>query len=626
MLSTVLRRTSSSSVLATKRALAAVTLLQHQVTTTASPIILRNGSLSGETRPFSSFLASLLKARDFHVKSGPLDFKSSSVPDYGYDEGKGNEEGLEISRLGISQEIVGALAKKGITKLFPIQRAVLEPAMQGKDMFGRARTGTGKTLAFGIPILDKILQFNAQHGRGRYPLAIVMAPTRELARQVEKEFREAAPSLDIICLYGGTPISQQMRDLEYGVDVVVGTPGRIIDLVKRGSLVLSEVQHVVLDEADQMLGVGFVDAIETILSSVPRNRHTLCFSATMPSWIKELVRKYLKDPLTIDLVGDSDKKLAEGITLYSIASDLYAKASILGPLITEHAKGGKCIVFTETKRDADRLAYAMAKTYKCEALHGDISQSVRERTLSGFREGHFNILVATDVAARGLDVPNVDLPPNSAPVAITHSIIAIAQTSTSIIHYALPRCSETFVHRSGRTGRAGKKGTAILIYTQDEGRQVRIIERDTGCKFVELPKVAVDGASIDMYNDMGLGRFNSFGSPRGYGDSGRYGGSSRNGYSRNQSGNFGRSSNFGESRMDRSSNFGDFGSGRSSSSGDFGSGRSSSFGDFGSGRTSSFGDFGSGRSSSFGDNSNRSQNDYHFRQSADFGRLQEVMA
>ncbi|KAB5519221.1 hypothetical protein DKX38_023540 [Salix brachista] len=610
MLSTVLRRTSSSSVLATKRALAAVTLLQHQVTTTASPIILRNGSLSGETRPFSSFLASLLKARDFHVKSGPLDFKSSSVPDYGYDEGKGNEEGLEISRLGISQEIVGALAKKGITKLFPIQRAVLEPAMQGKDMFGRARTGTGKTLAFGIPILDKILQFNAQHGRGRYPLAIVMAPTRELARQVEKEFREAAPSLDIICLYGGTPISQQMRDLEYGVDVVVGTPGRIIDLMKRGSLVLSEVQHVVLDEADQMLGVGFVDAIETILSSVPQNRHTLCFSATMPSWIKELVRKYLKDPLTIDLVGDSDKKLAEGITLYSIASDLYAKASILGPLITEHAKGGKCIVFTETKRDADRLAYAMAKTYKCEALHGDISQSVRERTLSGFREGHFNILVATDVAARGLDVPNVDL----------------------IIHYALPRCSETFVHRSGRTGRAGKKGTAILIYTQDEGRQVRIIERDTGCKFVELPKVAVDGASIDMYNDMGRGRFNSFGSPRGYGDGGRYGGqgnygsgqgfrnsgfgrsdgqfsgSSRNGYSRNQSGNFGRSSNFGESRMDRSSNFGDFGSVRSSS-----------FGDFGSGRTSSFGDFGSGRSSSFGDNSNRSQNDYHFGQSADFG-------
>ncbi|KAJ6778995.1 DEAD-BOX ATP-DEPENDENT RNA HELICASE 53 MITOCHONDRIAL [Salix koriyanagi] len=561
MLSTVLRRTSSSSVLATKRALAAVTLLQHQLTTTASPIILRNGSLSG----------------------------------------KGNEEGLEISRLGISQEIVGALAKKGITKLFPIQRAVLEPAMQGKDMFGRARTGTGKTLAFGIPILDKILQFNAQHGRGRYPLAIVMAPTRELARQVEKEFREAAPSLDIICLYGGTPISQQMRDLEYGVDVVVGTPGRIIDLMKRGSLVLSEVQHVVLDEADQMLGVGFVDAIETILSSVPRNRHSLCFSATMPSWIKELVRKYLKDPLTIDLVGDSDKKLAEGITLYSIASDLYAKASILGPLITEHAKGGKCIVFTETKRDADRLAYAMAKTYKCEALHGDISQSVRERTLSGFREGHFNILVATDVAARGLDVPNVDLPPNSAPVAITHSIIAIAQTSTSIIHYALPRCSETFVHRSGRTGRAGKKGTAILIYTQDEGRQVRIIERDTGCKFLELPKVAVDGASIDMYNDMGRGRFNSFGSPRGYGDSGRYGGqgnygsgqgfrnsgfgrsdgqfsgSSRNGYSRNQSGNFGRSSNFGESRMDRSSNFGDFGSGRSSSSGDFSSGRSSSF-------------------------------------------------
>ncbi|KAJ6741578.1 ATP-DEPENDENT RNA HELICASE DBP3 [Salix viminalis] len=403
---------------------------------------------------------------------------------------KGSEEGLEISNLGISPEIVNSLAKKGITKLFPIQKAVLEPAMQGKDMFGRARTGTGKTLAFGIPILDKIIEFNKKHGCGRNPLAMVMAPTRELARQVQKEFHDSAPSLDTICLYGGVPISSQMRELEYGVDVVVGTPGRIIDLMKRGSLNLSEIKHVVLDEADQMLGVGFVDDIETILSRLPKNRHSMCFSATMPSWIKQLVRKYLKDPLTIDLVGDSDKKLADGITLYSIASDMYAKASILGPLITEHAKGGKCI-------------------------------SVRERTLSGFREGHFNILVATDVAARGLDVPNVDL----------------------IIHYALPRCSETFVHRSGRTG----------------------------CRFSELPKIAVDGASLDMYNDLGRGRSNSSGGfgNRGYG-SGQ--GSRNSGFGRSNGqfsedpvvmvitetnqGNFGRSGSFGESgRSDRSSTF-----------------------------------------------------------------------
>ncbi|XP_061965764.1 DEAD-box ATP-dependent RNA helicase 53, mitochondrial-like isoform X1 [Populus nigra] len=578
MLSTILRRSSSSYALAPNRAIAAITLLHHlQLTPATSPVPSRNGSLPGEIRPFSSFLTSPTISRDFHVKSGPLDFKASSVTqagiavaDYGSDEekGKGSEEGLEISNLGISKEIVNSLAKKGITKLFPIQKAVLEPAMQGKDMFGRARTGTGKTLAFGIPILDKIIEFNKQHGKGRNPLAMVMAPTRELARQVQKEFHDSAPSLDTICLYGGVPISSQMRELEYGVDVVVGTPGRIIDLMKRGSLNLSEIKHVVLDEADQMLGVGFVDDIETILSRLPKKRHSMCFSATMPSWIKQLVRKYLKDPLTIDLVGDSDKKLADGITLYSIASDMYAKASILGPLITEHAKGGKCIVFTETKRDADRLAYAMAKNHKCEALHGDISQNVRERTLSGFREGHFNILVATDVAARGLDVPNVDL----------------------IIHYALPRCSETFVHRSGRTGRAGKKGTAILIYTQDDARQVKLIERDTGCRFSELPKIAVDGASLDMYNDLGRGRSNSSGGfgNRAYGSgqgsrnsgfgrsSGQFSGSSQGGYNRNKPGNFGRSGSFGESgRSDRSSTFGDFGSGRSSTFGDFGSGRSS---------------------------------------------------
>ncbi|KAJ6700247.1 ATP-DEPENDENT RNA HELICASE DBP3 [Salix purpurea] len=545
MLSTILRRSSPN------RAIAAITLLQHfQLAPATSPVPSRKRSLPGEIGPFSSFLTSPTISRDFHVKSGPLEFKASSVTqagiavaDYDYDEErvKGSEEGLEISNLGISPEI----------------KAVLEPAMQGKDMFGRARTGTGKTLAFGIPILDKIIEFNKKHGKGRNPLAMVMAPTRELARQVQKEFHDSAPSLDTICLYGGVPISSQMRELEYGVDVVVGTPGRIIDLMKRGSLNLSEIKHVVLDEADQMLGVGFVDDIETILARLPKNRHSMCFSATMPSWIKQLVRKYLKDPVTIDLVGDSDKKLADGITLYSIASDMYAKASILGPLITEHAKGGKCIVFTETKRDADRLAYAMAKNHKCEALHGDISQSVRERTLSGFREGHFNILVATDVAARGLDVPNVDL----------------------VIHYALPRCSETFVHRSGRTGRAGKKGTAILIYTQDDSRQIKLIERDTGCRFSELPKIAVDGASLDMYNDLGRGRSNSSGGfgNRGYGSgqgsrnfgfgrsNGQFSGSSRDGYNRNKPGNFGRSGSFGESgRSDLLSTFGAFGSGRSS--------------------------------------------------------------
>ncbi|AQK48218.1 DEAD-box ATP-dependent RNA helicase 53 [Zea mays] len=182
----------------------------------------------------------------------------------------------------------------------PVPRAVLEPAMQGKDMIGRARTGTGKTLAFGIPIMDKILSYNEKNGFGRNPLAIILAPTRELARQVEKEFRESAP-LDTLCVYGGVPINQQMRALKYGADIVVGTPGRVIDLLRRGVLNLSQIQFVVLDEADQMLAVGFDEDVEVIMEQLPQNRQSMLFSATMPSWIRKNSNKYLKDPVIIDL-------------------------------------------------------------------------------------------------------------------------------------------------------------------------------------------------------------------------------------------------------------------------------------------------------------------------------------
>ncbi|KAL2464928.1 DEAD-box ATP-dependent RNA helicase 53 [Abeliophyllum distichum] len=470
------------------------------------------------------------------------------------------DDGLEISKLGISPDIVSALARKGISKLFPIQRAVLEPAMQGLDMIGRARTGTGKTLAFGIPIMDKIIRFNEKHGRGRNPLALILAPTRELARQVDKEFYESAPNLETLCVYGGMPISRQMDTLKRGVDVVVGTPGRIIDLIKRGSLNLSEVQFVVLDEADQMLNVGFADDVETILGRMTQKHQTMMFSATMPNWIIKLTQKFLKKPVTVDLVGDSDQKLAEGISLYAIASEKREKPAIIGTLITEHAKGGKCIVFTQTKRDADQLAYAMKRKFSCEALHGDISQNQREITLSGFRDGRFNILVATDVAARGLDVPNVDL----------------------VIHYELPNSSEIFVHRSGRTGRAGRKG-----------------------RFVELPKIAVEDDAMAMYSDMNSGgsRFGSKGNmggarfrDSGFGHSGGYGNSGGGRLGGSGSGRFGGSSAGGGLGGQRSGNFGGFGSGRG------GSDRSNGYGNLGGpSRSRGFGDFGSGRSSGFGD-------------------------
>ncbi|KAG8083755.1 hypothetical protein GUJ93_ZPchr0016g2612 [Zizania palustris] len=456
--------------------------------------------------------------------------------------------------------------------------------MQGKDMIGRARTGTGKTLAFGIPIMDRIIRYNEKNGSCRNPLAIILAPTRELARQVEKEFKESSP-LDSLCVYGGVSINQQMRVLNYGVDVVVGTPGRVIDLLRRGVLNLSEIQFVVLDEADQMLAVGFDEDVEVIMENLPQNRQSMLFSATMPSWIRKITNKYLKDPVIIDLVGDTDQKLPEGISLYSIASEYYGKTSILGPLIKEYANGGKCIVFTQTKREADRLAYAMGRSYACQALHGDISQNQRERTLSGFRDGRFNILVATDVAARGLDIPNVDL----------------------VIHYEIPNTSELFVHRSGRTARAGKTGSAILIYTNDQARAIRVIEQDIGCRFTELPKMAVADQAADMFNVVRHTRSNSFGSrrtggspfgrkgyggfgeghSRGFGDSPDRAGRSRNTGSRygSEFGDFRRPSNsFGMSSSKRPDGFGfgDFGQGHFSRSGNTDNRRDRSFDDSGS--------------------------------------------
>ncbi|KAJ1377845.1 P-loop containing nucleoside triphosphate hydrolase [Sesbania bispinosa] len=307
---------------------------------------------------------------------------------------------------------------------FPSLRAVLLPALQGRDIIARAKTGTGKTLAFGIPIIKSLNddERSPQRRSGRLPKVLVLAPTRELAKQVEKEIKESAPYLNTVCVYGGVSYVTQQNALSRGVDVVVGTPGRIIDLINGNTLKLSEVQYLVLDEADQMLAVGFEEDVE---------------------------------------VGEKEEKLAEGIKLYAISATATSKRTMLSDLITVYAKGGKAIVFTQTKRDADEVSLSLTNSIASEALHGDISQHQRERTLNGFRQGKFTVLVATDVAARGLDIPNVDL----------------------VIHYELPNDPETFVHRSGRTGRAGKEGTAVLMYTSSQKRTVRSLERDVGCKF-----------------------------------------------------------------------------------------------------------------------------------------------
>ncbi|KAF2942131.1 DEAD-box ATP-dependent RNA helicase 3, chloroplastic isoform 1 [Oryza sativa Japonica Group] len=399
---------------------------------------------------------------------------------YGSDEegveavggGEGDEDELAIARLGLPEQLVSTLEKRGITHLFPIQRAVLIPALDGRDLIARAKTGTGKTLAFGIPMIKQLMEEDDGRSvrRGRIPRVLVLAPTRELAKQVEKEIKESAPKLSTVCVYGGVSYNVQQNALSRGVDVVVGTPGRIIDLINGGSLQLGEVKYLVLDEADQMLAVGFEEDVETILQQLPAERQSMLFSATMPGWVKKLSRRYLNNPLTIDLVGDQDEKLAEGIKLYAIPLTSTSKRTVLSDLITVYAKGGKTIVFTKTKRDADEVSLALTNSIASEALHGDISQHQRERTLNGFRQGKFTVLVATDVAARGLDIPNVDL----------------------IIHYELPNDPETFVHRSGRTGRAGKAGTAILMFTNSQRRTVRSLERDVGCRFDFISPPAIE--------------------------------------------------------------------------------------------------------------------------------------
>ncbi|KAK9670064.1 hypothetical protein RND81_13G174500 [Saponaria officinalis] len=381
---------------------------------------------------------------------------------------------LEVAKLGLPPKLVESLIKRGISQLFPIQRAVLVPALEGRDIIARAKTGTGKTLAFGIPILKRITEGDEERSSmrrsGRLPRVLVLAPTRELAKQVEKEMKETAPYLNTVCVYGGVSYTAQQSALSRGVDVVVGTPGRIIDLVNGNTLKLGEVEFLVLDEADQMLAVGFEEDVEVILEKLPKERQSMLFSATMPSWIKKLSRKYLDSPLTIDLVGDQEEKLAEGIKLYAISTTAASKRTILSDVITVYARGGKTIVFTRTKRDADEVSLALSHSIASEALHGDISQHQRERTLNNFRQGKFSVLVATDVASRGLDIPNVDL----------------------VVHYEMPNDSETFVHRSGRTGRAGKEGTAILMFTSNQRRTIRSLEQDVGCHFEYVSPPSVE--------------------------------------------------------------------------------------------------------------------------------------
>ncbi|KAL6569428.1 DEAD-box ATP-dependent RNA helicase 7 [Orobanche minor] len=353
-----------------------------------------------------------------------------------------------VTNFRISAPLRETLKSKGIEALFPIQAMTFDIILDGSDLIGRARTGgQGKTLAFVLPILEALTNGPAKAtrktGYGRAPSVLVLLPTRELATQVAADFEVYGRSLGLnsVCLYGGAPMQSQQNQLKRGVDIVVGTPGRIKDHIERGNIDFRSLKFRVLDEADEMLRMGFVEDVELILGKVEdvTKVQTLLFSATLPSWVKQISTKFLKqDKKTADLVGNEKMKASTNVKHFVLPCSVSARAQLIPDIIRCYSSGVRVIIFTETKDSASTLAGVLPGA---RALHGDIQQSTtRKVTLAAFKSGKFSTLVATNVAARGLDIDDVQL----------------------IIQCEPHRDVEAYIHRSGRTGRAGKSGIAVM--------------------------------------------------------------------------------------------------------------------------------------------------------------------
>lgn len=362
------------------------------------------------------------------------------------------EETNGFQQLGLSDEVLAVLKKKGFESPTAIQRLAIPVLLsESCDLIGQAQTGTGKTAAFGLPIIERLEVNKGSVG------AIVLVPTRELALQVADEIASLRPnpSFAVGVVYGGQSINEQIRRLRKGLDLVVGTPGRVLDLLRRGDLKIDNVSWVVLDEADEMLNMGFIEDIEAILEHTPAERRTLLFSATMPDRIAKLSRKYMRDPrtvqtertqLTASLTDQIYFEVTEGDKFDALTRIIDIELDFYG------------MVFCRTRVDVDSLTSKLIERgYSAEGLHGDISQQIREKTMNRFRKKHINILVATDVAARGIDISDL----------------------THVINYSLPQDPEAYVHRIGRTGRAGKQGTAITFITPSESRRLKFFEKAT---------------------------------------------------------------------------------------------------------------------------------------------------
>ncbi|NUL46749.1 DEAD/DEAH box helicase [Cellulosimicrobium funkei] len=387
----------------------------------------------------------------------------------------------------VRPDMVEALAEKGITHPFPIQAMTLPVALGGHDIIGQAKTGTGKTLGFGLPALQRVIGpgepgFDALETPGA-PQALIVAPTRELANQVAQDITTAASkrSVRIATIYGGRAYEPQIEELQRGVEVVVGTPGRLIDLMRQRHLNLKLVKIVVLDEADEMLDLGFLPDVETLLAAVPEVRQTMLFSATMPGPVVAMARRYMTQPTHIRAADPED----EGITKKDIRQLVYRahhmdKDELVARILRAEGRG-KSIIFTRTKRTAARVSDELAKRgFAAGAIHGDLGQGAREQALRAFRGDKIDVLVATDVAARGIDVDDV----------------------THVVNFQCPEDEKTYLHRVGRTGRAGNKGTAVTLVDWEDMPRWGLINKALGLDVPEPPETY--SSSPHFFEDLNI--------------------------------------------------------------------------------------------------------------------------
>lgn len=365
---------------------------------------------------------------------------------------------MKFTELPLSDDILASVEEAGFTEATPVQEATIPSVLAGEDVIGQAQTGTGKTAAFGLPTLEKIDMSN------HYVQALVVSPTRELAIQTQEELYRLGKhkKVRVQAVFGGADINRQIKILKRGAQIVVGTPGRLLDHIKRGTLRLDHVHTLVLDEADEMLNMGFLDDIEAIIAAVPKDRQTLLFSATMPADIKRIGVQFMKNPHHIQI--KAKEMTADLIDQYFVRTKEAEKFDVLTRLL-DIQQPDLAIVFGRTKRRVDELSHGLElRGYKAEGIHGDLSQQKRMNVLRSFKNGTLDVLVATDVAARGLDISGV----------------------THVYNYDIPQDPESYVHRIGRTGRAGQDGVSITFVAPNEMDYLQTIERLTKKRMTPL--------------------------------------------------------------------------------------------------------------------------------------------